>query len=59
MEGAGSDAREEGVAVVQAGGDKGVNEAFSGSGREAVSDFGNVAEMEVGGLNNGANMRVE
>ena len=47
MEGARGDAGEEGVTVVQTGGDEGVDEGFSSRGGEAVSDFCNVAEVEV------------
>ena len=47
MEGAGGDADEEGVTIVQTGGDEGMNEGFSSRGGEAVSDFCNVAEVKV------------
>ena len=47
MEGAGGDASEEGVTVVQAGGDEGVDEGFGSRWSETVSDFCNVAEVEV------------
>ena len=47
MEGARGDAGEEGVTIVQTGGDEGVDEGFSSRGGEAVSDFCNVAEVKV------------
>ena len=47
MEGAGGDAGEEGVTVVQAGGDECMDERLSSRGGEAVSDFGDIAEVEV------------
>ena len=47
MEGARGDAGEEGVTVVETGGDEGVDEGFSSRGGEAVSDFCNVAEVKV------------
>ena len=56
MEGMGGDASEEGVAVVKAGGDEGMDEGFSSRGGEAVSDFGYAAEVKVGGLDDGADM---
>ena len=59
MEGMGSDAGEEGVTVVEAGGDEGVDEGFGSRGREAVSDFGDAAEVEVGGLDDRADMVIE
>ena len=59
MEGMRGDASEEGVAVVETGGDEGVDEGFSSRGREAVSDFGDAAEVEVGGLDDGADVGIE
>ena len=59
MEGIRGDASEEGVAVVATGGDKGVDEGFSSRGREAVSDFSDAAEVEVGGLDDGADVGIE
>ena len=47
MEGTGGDAGEEGVAVVEAGGDEGVDEGLSSRGGEAVSDFGDISEMKI------------
>ena len=47
LEGMGGDASEEGVAVVKAGGDKGMDQGFSSTGGEAVFDFGDAAEVEV------------
>lgn len=59
MEGLGGDASEKGVAIVEAGGDEGVDEGFGSRGREAVSDFGDAAEVEVGGLDYGADMGIK
>ena len=56
MEGMRGDASEEGVAVIKTGRDEGVDEGFSSRGGLAVSDFGDAAEVEVGGLNNGADV---
>jgi hypothetical protein len=36
-----------------------VDKGFSCRGGQAVSDFGDVAEMEVGGLDNGADMGIK
>ena len=47
MEGMGGDASKEGVAVVEARGDEGMDEGFSSRGGEAVSDFGDAAEVEI------------
>ena len=47
MEGVGGDASEEGVAIIQTGRDEGVDKGFSSRGREAVSEFGDAAEVEV------------
>ena len=47
MEGARGDAGEEGVTVVQTGGDECVDEGFGSGGGEAVSDFSDFAEVEV------------
>ena len=33
-----------------------MDKGFSSSGGQAVSDFGNAAEVEVGGLDNGADL---
>ena len=46
MEGMRGDASEEGVAVVKTWGDEGVDKGFSGRGVEAVSDFGDAAEVK-------------
>ena len=48
-----------GVAVVEVGGDEGMDEGLGSRGREAVSDFGNAAKVEVGGLDNGADMGIK
>lgn len=45
MGGAGGNATEEGI--IQMGGDEAVDEGFSSRGGEAVSNFSNVAELEV------------
>lgn len=55
MEGMGRDASEEGVSVVEAGGDEGMDEGFGSRGKETVSDFGDAAEVKVG-LDEGPNM---
>ena len=47
MEGVGGDAGEEGVAIVQTGRNEGMDKGFSSRGREAVSEFGDAAEVEV------------
>ena len=36
-----------------------MDEGFSSRGGEAVSDFGNAAEVEVGGLDSGADMGIK
>ena len=56
MEGMRGDASEEGIAVIKMGQDEGVDKGFSSREGQAVSDFGDAAEVEVGGLNNGADM---
>ena len=59
MEGMRGDASDEGVAVVKTGGDEGMDKGFSSRGGEAVSDFGDAAEVEVGGLDNGTDIRIK
>ena len=59
MEGMRGDASEEGVAIVEKGGNEGVDEGFGSRGREAVSDFGDAVEVEVGGLGNGADVGIK
>ena len=57
MEGMRGDASEEGVAVVKMGRGEGMDKGFSSRcGGQEVSDFGDAAEVEVGGLNSGADM---
>ena len=56
IEGMRGDASEEGVAVIKMGQDEGVDKGFSSRGGQAVSDFADAAEVEVGGLNCGADM---
>ena len=56
IEGMRGDASEEGVAVIKMGQDEGVDKGFSSREGQAVSDFGDAAEVEVGGLNYGTDM---
>ena len=50
LEGMKGDASEELVAIVQTGRDEGVEKGFSSRGGQAVSDFGDAAEVEAGGI---------